>query len=119
MTTRKDNGADQGRVGQESRQRTGERPSHLQERPERDDQGQLAGSGGNEPRPLAEPGSRAQRHERTGRGSNLTDEDRARGGEHSAGIQQRDEFGQFAGTRGAAAGGGSQRTEPQAGPPAK
>lgn len=38
-------------------------------------------------------------HHKNGKGSNLTEEDRAKGGRHSAADQERDEMGQFAGKK--------------------
>ncbi len=40
-----------------------------------------------------------EKEEQKGRGGNLTNEDRARGGKHSAAAQERDEIGQFAGKK--------------------
>jgi hypothetical protein len=94
MTTRRNDGSSQGqgRGGDEGR-----RPSTLEERTNRPERGEQTET---MEKPGENPGNTNTPSRRSGRGSNLSDQDRARGGERSAGIQRRDQFGQFAGVRG-------------------
>ncbi len=100
MAARREN-EPQSRGTEQPRPRSGERPAQLpeQEEPEQ----------GAEKNPGV-IGQESQTPRRSGRGSNLSDEDRARGGERSARKQQRDQFGQFAGVRGS-----EERPESQGG----
>lgn len=103
MTTRRNDGEPR------EPERTSEEQERRSSTPEerRDDRQGRSSPGG---------GDTGQSRQRQGRGSNLSEEDRARGGERSAGIQQRDEFGQFAGVRGGASSSGQRDNAPQGQP---